>query len=86
MTFLKTTCVSVGQVDVNSDAAYQHVDSAAHAVLRTSILRDGSVRQKVLQQAAQQQSQLLSRLGQVSVASAVLQQSVQRHSPHKQQL
>lgn len=39
---------------------YQHIDSAAHAVLRAFIMCDGAVRQEILQQAAQQQSQLLS--------------------------
>lgn len=53
--------------------AYQHVDGAAHAVLRTFVVCDGAVRQQILQQAAEQQSQLLSRLWQVSVAPAVLQ-------------
>lgn len=40
---------------------------------------DGAVRQEVLQQAAEQQSQLLSGLRQVSVASAVLQQSAHKN-------
>lgn len=56
--------------------AYQHVDSAAHAMLRTLVVRDCAVRQEILQQAAQQKSQLLSGLWQVSVASAVVQQPV----------
>lgn len=53
--------------------AYQHVDGAAHAVLGALIVCDGAVGQQVLQQAAEQQGQLLPGLRQVSVASAVLQ-------------
>lgn len=55
--------------------AYQHVDGAAHAVLGTLVVGDGAVGQQVLQLAAEEQSQLLSGLRQVSVAPAVLQQS-----------
>lgn len=54
--------------------AYQHVDGAAHAVLGTLVVGDGAVGQQVLQLAAEEQSQLLSGLRQVSVAPAVLQQ------------
>lgn len=52
---------------------YQHIDGAAHAVLGTLIMGDGPVRQQILQQSAEQQCQLLPRLREVSVASAVLQ-------------
>lgn len=40
--------------------AYQHVDGAAHTVLGTLIMCYGAVGQQVLQQTAEQQSQLLS--------------------------
>lgn len=43
-------------------SAYQHVDGAAHPVFWTLILGDGSVGQQVLQQGAEQQSELLPRL------------------------
>lgn len=43
-------------------AAYQHVDSAAHPVFWTLVVGDGPVGQQVLQQAAEQQSELLPRL------------------------
>lgn len=58
--------------------AYQHVDGAAHAVLGTLVVGDGAVGQQVLQLAAEEQSQLLSGLRQVSVAPAVLQQSADK--------
>lgn len=54
-------------------SAYQHVDGAAHPVYWTLVLSDGSVGQQVLQQGAEQQSELLPRLRQVPVASAVFQ-------------
>lgn len=59
--------------------AYQHIDGAAHAVLGTLVVGDCAVRQQILQQSAEQHSQLLPRLRQVSVASAVLQQSACRN-------
>lgn len=43
-------------------AAYQHVDGAAHPVFWTLVVGDGPVGQQVLQQAAEQQSELLPRL------------------------
>lgn len=51
---------SVNPFGKHRRGAYQHVDGAAHAVLRAFVVCDGAVRQEILQQAAQQQSQLLS--------------------------
>lgn len=50
------TCTNSGKY---RHRAYQHIDSAAHAVLRTFVMCDGAVRQEIFQQAAQQQGQLL---------------------------
>lgn len=45
---------------VTGPGAYQHIDGAAHSVLWTFIMSDGAIRQQILQEAAEQHSQLLS--------------------------
>lgn len=55
--------------------SYEHVYSAAHAVLFVLVVHDGPVVQQPLQQTNHQSDEVLARLGQVLVLPAVLQQT-----------
>lgn len=63
-------CVSSGTEEKES---YEHIDSAAHAVLFVLVVHDGPVVQQPLQQTHHQSDEVFARLGQVLVLPAVLQ-------------
>lgn len=64
------------QMHCKTRSAHQHVNGAAHAVLLVLVMHDGPVVQKSLQQMDHQSYEGFTRLSQILVLSAVVQQTI----------